>query len=461
MHRMAARLRSAFAAAVVLALALAAQTADSSAAERGRTGAFLILSDIHFDPFAVPGIAAKLADAPLEDWSGILRRSGGAFPKFGSDSNHPLLDSALRAAASLGERYDLVLVSGDLLAHDFGRNAVTALGGAAAARAFATKTSRYVARAVQEQFAGIPVVPAIGNDDGDCGDYGVEPDGTYLKQMSAAWTVFETNQAARDSFASSGSFSLPHPLVPKHRLIVLNDVYLSREYRDTCRPADADPGRQALRWLEGQLAEAARDGATATLLMHIPPGFDGYASATGGPSCSGAVPLWRADYAEEFRTLAQRYRTVLVNGITGHLHTDGFRLFGAGGGDPFLPIHIVPSISPVFYNNPAFTVFRYDRRTAANRNVSVYFTQLNAAKPDRMWRREYRFDQAYRLPDLAAATLRTLSRRIEPGKPLFSAFKANFQVHAGQTIADAAWRSYLCAQTFDDEASFVACRCGG
>lgn len=448
--------------ALLAALMLFAVTGTKAAPFQptGREGTYLVLSDIHFDPFTQPGLARVLYTARLEDWPAILRRRGTpAFAAFGEDSNYALMESALAASASLGQSYDYVLVVGDLISHDFPQNAEKALGSKGAARAFATKTSRFVASRIEARFGAVPVIPAIGNNDSDCGDYGVEPGGNYLRRLSLAWRVFRDHPEAARAFARSGSYEMAHPTVPNHRLLVVDSVFLSTDYADTCRPADADPGAATLDWIGERLADADRAGETVSLVLHIPPGFDGFASAGEGSTCRTAVSLWRPAFEQRFRAIADRHRRQLTVGIAGHLHTDGFRIFGTERANPYLPIHIVPSISPIYYNNPAFTVFLYDRRTAATLDYAVFFTQLDASPPSRGWAQEYRFSKAYDLNRVDADTLARLARRIGPDGMLAAKFKANFQVRAGQSIAPALWQSYLCAQTAATPAQFIACRC--
>lgn len=60
------------------------------------TGMFLMLSDIHFDPFTDPAIMKQLGAMPL---AACQASASGAFSKFGSETNYPLLKSTLEQAA--------------------------------------------------------------------------------------------------------------------------------------------------------------------------------------------------------------------------------------------------------------------------------------------------------------------------------------------------------------------------
>lgn len=443
---------------VVAGLAAPAFAVTSPFAPTPGQGTFLVLSDIHFDPFGDDALVRRLAAAPVEEWRSLFAASGRTpVSGLGSDANFTLMTSALDAAATLP--VDYVLVGGDLLSHGFEPAAAAILGGDAAARVFAIKTSVFVAREIQSRFPTVPVVPTLGNNDSDCGDYAVEPDGDYLARLADTWRVFADAPAAARGYARTGSYAIAHPTVPKHRLVVVNDVFLSRKYDDVCRPADKDPGRATMDWLETRLDEIAGAGETATLLFHIPPGYDGFASASAGPSCSAAVPLWQPHFNARFAALARRHRDTIRGAIAGHLHSDGFRVFGADTAAPFLPMHVVPSVSPIFDNNPAFTLFLYRRADGRPLDDAVFFLQVADGRPVGEWRIEYTARAEYGLAGIGAGGLRDLSRRIAAGAPEAAAFRRNFSVRAHPAIDAATWRAYLCAQVNFTEADFAGCRC--
>src|ERR1700679_1998811 len=51
-------------------------------------GTFLMMSDLHFDPFADPKLVPALIQRPVEDWEGVLNSSSSqAFAPYGKDSN--------------------------------------------------------------------------------------------------------------------------------------------------------------------------------------------------------------------------------------------------------------------------------------------------------------------------------------------------------------------------------------
>ncbi len=81
---------------------------------------FLIVTDIHFDPFADPALIEQLVAAEADAWPGIFESAGPqGFAQYGSDANYPLMMSALDEAAKLLPQPDFVLYAGDYLVHQF------------------------------------------------------------------------------------------------------------------------------------------------------------------------------------------------------------------------------------------------------------------------------------------------------------------------------------------------------
>ena len=146
-------LRSAGAKALVLialltALALSLPNDHPTLQPYPGTGMFLMLSDIHFDPYTDPSIMEAVGAKPGE---GCQFSGSGSFSKFGSDTNYPLLKSTLdNVTATARENhfhYDYVIVTGDFLAHNFDAHYRQCVGGGDEAyRKFASDTLSFVRR---------------------------------------------------------------------------------------------------------------------------------------------------------------------------------------------------------------------------------------------------------------------------------------------------------------------------
>src|SRR5450631_787113 len=152
---------------------------------------------------------------------------------------------------------------------------------------------------------------------------------------------------------------MAHPTVANRDIIVLNTIFWSTSYK-SCAADSGDPGEAEIEWLSWKLYTAALLHRGVTLVMHIPPGMDAYDSSQG--QCQNPLPFWQDKYQTRFNALMSAYSTVVQLAFAGHIHMDDFRVTNAS--PPRLPLRITPSVSPIFKNNPAFSVMTYDRATA-------------------------------------------------------------------------------------------------
>jgi hypothetical protein len=413
------------------------------------TGRFLAISDIHFDPFADPAIVPKLIAAEAERWPDIFASSRLAAPVgAGNDTNYPLLDSTLMAAAAAGGRdgYDFVLLTGDLLRHDF-ETTFAKYGGSdkAALGAFAVKTLAFVNREVERRFRGAPLIEALGNNDNDCGDYQPRPGSPLLAAAAASLPAVAGDAQARADFAAGGNYAIPHPRTPNHLFLVLDSVFWSPKYRDACGASGSAAGSAQLAWLEWQLFRARQRGQTVSLVMHIPPGINPHESTPAAP-----VPFWVDAWRDRFLALASAYAPVLKAGYAGHTHMDDFRLLSGPSG-PYLAIRVTPSVTPLFGNNPSFSVMRYAVADARPLGYVSYVFQSGA------WRREYDFAQAYGEESYAPGNLAAVAAAIRSGGAAGAAYARFYTSGAKSPITAANARVYACAQTEMLPDAFAAC----
>jgi hypothetical protein len=143
----------------------------------------------------------------------------------------------------------------------------------------------------------------------------------------------------------------------------------------------------------------------------------------------------------------------------GHIHRDDFRIFPDREGKPLCAIHIVPAVSPVFFDNPAVEIGWYDKSNGELRDYAALFLDLTNPKP--AWAMEYIFTRAYGRPRPNLAALEELSRAIREGNPNSGVGKqyANYY-GAGVTwfLTPDNWRNYTCAQTEISLSGFAQCR---
>ncbi len=153
------------------------------------TGLFLMLSDIHFDPYADPAILKQLGATPL---AACQVATPTEFSKYASDTNYPLLKSMLdnvaATAAANHFHYDYVMVTGDFLAHDFDDRFRQCVGGGPEAfEKFAANTLIFADGMIAKALPGVPVFAALGNNDSDKGDY-KRPTESFLQSVGKDWS---------------------------------------------------------------------------------------------------------------------------------------------------------------------------------------------------------------------------------------------------------------------------------
>lgn len=431
-------------------------------------GVFLIVSDIHFDPFADPAIVKELAAADVGDWPGIFEGSKQpGFAQYGEDSNYALVRSMLGAAQELLPPPDLVLYAGDHLAHEFkSKFDADAGGGPEAYQRFVIKTMAFVSDQLREAFPEVPIHHALGNEDSVCGDYMVAPGKAFLAAIGELWAAHSAHPEAFRDFGIGGFYAVPHPTIPDRDLIVLNDVLWSTNYQDLCNPQGGDPGAAQLAWLEWTLYRTKLAGRSASLLFHIPPGINSFNAAHGKGTCRDNVtPYLKDAYAKPFQALLERYRDILQISYAGHTHMDNFRVVEAAGA-PILLTHITPAVSPIYQNNPAFELVLYDRASGDLVDyATVYLANLASAgqsEPAR-WEVEYTFKGAYGYTAYDPKTANELARAIRAEAAPRESYIAFYPVRTASSdppITQQNWKAFACAQTELTPEAFAACYCG-
>jgi len=430
---------------------------------------FLVLTDIHFNPLADKALAEPLAAAPAEQWPTILDRGSERMSNYSEDSDWKLLRATLDELQAQ-KKPDGVLIAGDFLPHGF-RNAFDrSVGGHddVAYRRFVVKTMRFLALELANAFPKTPILPALGNNDSDCGDYAIRPGGAYLAD-TAGIVAGMIGTAAGEDFAPSwtalGSYAVDVPIQPRLRVIALNDNYFSTHYRNSCGgEGDGSPARATLIWLTRALADAAAARRKVILLYHIPPGTDAFATARHDACPVTPAPLLAEPYAAELHALMQRYSDTIVAHIAGHLHTDAFRVLRSGD-KLFGFVMIVPAISPIFGQNPSFRRFALGDDGEISAVNTYYLANLGDAVAGAapQWRAEASFERNWNLPRFDAASLETLYRRLGTSE---TAQQRWIQTYGVQGPASAAvtlqnFSVYRCSVGSDQSSDFARCLCSG
>lgn len=463
------------ASAVLLCIGLALLgpgLADAAADPSG--GQFLAVSDLHFDAMADPALVNELAAAAPADWPAILTKAKlGGTSNFGQDTNWPLLHSALERMRAVLPHPAFLLVPGDFLAHSYQKrfSVVAADHSEAAYRAFVLKTVQLLAGQLQAAFPDTPILPVLGNNDADCGDYRLQPGGPFLHDTLPLMRTLLRGGFGADfdaDWTASGNYDVAHPALPGVRVIFANTVFFSRNYHNAC--GSGEPAKETLDWLRTHLDRARQHGEKVWLLYHIPPGIDVYATLRGKGCPDAIVSMWDTSDVAQFTELQHEFADTIEATFAGHTHRDEFRLTGAPGGhDGF--VLVVPALSPVYGQNPAFQVFAYDANGGILDSTTHYIANLTAAAvgsaPE--WRTESPFSTAWQLPRLDLTSLEALYERIGTDRDAGTRWLLRYAVSRPEfwplpldqgLVSDKAFTAYRCAIGNMSVARFRACYCG-
>jgi sphingomyelin phosphodiesterase acid-like 3 len=481
---------------VCLGLAAVCMLGGAHAEVHPSTGAssarpIVMMSDIHFDPFHDPGKFKQLQAAPVTRWASILNApfTPGQAKQFaemqsachasGVDTDWALLQSSLSAASRQQPSPLFVTLSGDLTVHEFGCrfHRMDPGGSDAAYIEFAVKTASFVALELKHAFPHSPVYIALGNNDSSCGDYRESPDSLFLRGMAHAVAV-DADVADRgeilQEFPHQGDYDVSLPAPMQHtRLIVLQDIFQASNYGACSGKPDSSATQQQIRWLSHRLALAKARGEHVWVMSHIPPGVFVYQTIKAHRNvCAGQAPAMFYSSDALADTLEQYAKTVRLV-IMGHTHDDELRLLKpagdalAGDGAGEIPVKMVPSITPLHGNYPAFVTGQVNPRTATLMDYTV-FAASNKTGIGTQWKTEYTWSKAYDLPDFSAASVAKLVIQMQADSYGSSAASRNYEqwFAAGEgrtmgTLLRLFWPSYVCSLGHMHAAGYRQCLCGG
>jgi sphingomyelin phosphodiesterase acid-like 3 len=443
-----------------------------------------MLSDLHFDPFHDPAKIGALRRAPTAEWPAILDQPDSdtqlsSFSELqracsirGADSTWTLVQSSLREASQQPAPL-FITVSGDLLAHGFicRFRHLNPSASEADAAGFAEKTIAFVAQQLHAAFPRSSIYFALGNNDSGCGDYRDDPNSEFLRSVAATFAADVLNPANRASLAANfphlGDYSvvLPPPF-RNARLIVLQNIFESTHYVGCDGRPDNAPAEEQIAWLRRQLTEARAAGEQVWVMTHIPPGVDIYSTYhrylfAPGEACNVKQPQMFLS-SEALGDTIGDFSDIIRLAIFAHTHMDEIRLIQ--GAEGAVPVKLVPSISPINGNEPAFVVAQVAPDTATLKDYEVYSASTAQGTG---WALEYRYSEAYGLPDYSAASITTLTTQLiddKSGEDKTSRAYERYFLAGGGTFAalglQRLWPEYSCSLRERDPAAFHRCMCG-
>ncbi|MFN2448340.1 MAG: metallophosphoesterase [Candidatus Baltobacteraceae bacterium] len=379
------------------------------AAAMALTQQWLLVSDLHLNPFDRSPAAAA----------------------YGSDTNWPLLRSAIAAMRKAQPQPQAIVIAGDLLAHQWSAKAQAARQDPtrAAARAMSD-----IARAFNTAFPRAQFVLALGNNDDPCGDYRAAAGTPYLSAVARAWEPLVNRHGASPAFArdfsNTGYYTA---LLPGGvRMVVLDDVYWSLFFRPCRRGVNA--GNAQMGWLD-QTLRSLKPGESAVPLMHIPPGVDAVSTLLAQRFV--IVPYWRADARVRFTRELARFASRIPFALAGHTHRTDFRLAGS------TPLLIAAAISPIYSNNAAFMTLAVGARGALE-NYHVFSFDPRSGD----WQQTFAFNRAYGVHGFNLKDVLRVHERIESDPALRRVWELSTVSNSDAWYSvRASWTAHWCAQT--------------
>jgi sphingomyelin phosphodiesterase acid-like 3 len=457
----------------------------------------LLVSDIHFEPFWDPEKAPKLAAAPASEWESILASPASADREArfaaleqtcharGEDASWPLFQSAMRTMRAAAGGAKFVAVSGDLISHSFSCKFKASLPGStsAAYRDFVGKTIQFVIGEVNGIIAGAPVYTTLGNNDSDCGDYRLDAHSDFLAATGRLITQNfspASRDAALGSFAAEGDYSVPLPApIANGRLIVLNDIFLSKRYSTCSGKPDPQAAADEIAWLRGQLAEARAAGQKVWVMGHIPPGIDAYSSFDSLANPCGSDSPVSFLSTEALTQALTDASDMIALALFGHTHMDEIHLLEpepaaqAASASPAaltprsgpVAVKLVPSISPIDGNKPSFTVAQVDTITAEI--VDYRVIAAADASGAGVWSEEYDYAKSYHETAFNAAAVSQLisgfasdtaaSRNIS--QDYIRNYLAGRELGGQTSIPGPVWTAFVCTLDHQSAEAFKSCAC--
>lgn len=431
---------------------------------------FLSISDIHFNPYYDTSLINDLIKSSADQWEKVFQSSSvksyGYYGWNGQfyDTGYPLFKSALDAMKAANPNPEFITVNGDFLAHSFESEFQTLAKttNLDSLQNFTVKTVQYIVSSIEKTFPGVPIFPTLGNNDSFCGDYEIQTPGSFLTRTAPIFEKSLNNLVNSSDFNASykkgGYFVAKSPVNPKHKIISLNTVMLSTKYMENQNFCGQTPDSVKNRasaeaqftWLENELKMAQSNGDKVWLMYHIPPGFNGYSSASNADTSNcmafEPAPYYHLDYNQQYLSIVNKYQSVIAAQLGGHTHMDNFIVIN-GDQTPNSFVHISPAISPVYYNNPGFLEYTFLDDGSILKDYEVYgFNNVETATSPN-WKPEYKFSTAYNKNELTPQSLKAVYKSFETDTIAAERYIEYYVVEdsANVSMDKSNWYYYYCA----------------
>ena len=425
----------------------------------GQQKTLVCFSDLHFDPLSNASLVDTLNKSPFDKWEVIFNNlDSTGLSKYGNDSNYRLFDSFLSGLKSADPDPGFIIYGGDFLAHNFLERFryITKDTSRNASDEFISKTFGFIAAKISRMFPNTHVYFTLGNNDSFTGDYNAVWNGNFFKDTAPVLFdnfIFDNSQRIKflSFYSASGSYSVS--ISTKQKLISLNTNFLSAK----CPPDQSVNGEKVLSWLENELESARKNNEKVWLINHIPPGVDVYTTtAHHDPAkpLKTAVLFMTKKYNDKLISIIEKYSDVITACFSGHIHTEDFRVYKSEeDNSPVGFTHIVPSISPIFQNNPAFQIFKYDEQNFSLLDYDTYYLDLSVSIPE--WKFEYSFDKTYGYKSLDKNTFNGLADKLQSDEAARNNYISYYYSQSKKASIIKYINAYLCGISSLTDSTYV------
>lgn len=388
---------------------------------------FLNFSDVHFDPFYDSTLVNNLDVNDYDDWEKILQTSKmKKFSPYGKDCNYFLFRSSLAQMKSRIPDPDFIIITGDFMSHNFNENYEHFTGSKDPGDLFefVEKTIKFTNFMITKYFPRSQIFVTLGNDDSFCGNYMIEPGGKFVRMFYDTWKKSVNYKAAETDYNLLKKFGygiVNFSNSKKTRMIILNTIYFSQNYKNACGNPSDDPGVDELTWLSKTLRKYKDKNYKVWMCYHIPPGIDIYGTIHGKGNCEQKIlATWKNNYNEKFLEIISEYSDIISSTFAGHFHRDDFRVI-LNNNSPVSFITLTPAISPIYGNNPSYKIFRYNKNNFTLTDYDTYFIEgLTSSDPE--WKFGYNFGNTYLQNSITPHSMFKISEKISTD----SSFKTNY-----------------------------------
>jgi sphingomyelin phosphodiesterase acid-like 3 len=322
----------------------------------------LSLSDIHFNPFASCSKLEKtcplineLQKTNARHWAAILQKFAEPQHKR-ADTNYLLLVSSLKQAKNAAQNHQIqfVVVLGDYLAHEYKRlfKRYSKDTSSSAYRHFVNQTFEFLFHELSITFPNTPIYIAVGNHDTYHSNYALQPKGPFFEEIAHdATLLIPPNQRKNviQQFQNAGYYSVL--LNSKIRLLMLNSVLFSYKAKGE---GVSQAAQNQLVWLKKQLDLSVSQNEKIIIGMHIPPVYDFY--LTPRIRVATLFHFWRKEYIDQFNQLLEDFSHHIIAMMAAHQHMEQLKYMRFADGS-VIPMLTAASISPIFGNDPEFSVY--------------------------------------------------------------------------------------------------------